>query len=198
MAIKSLLSASVVAALTLGSLGTASAATFDSGTLGFQYYSYGGAYSGPGSPSTLTLPGGSAQFFNYFMVSASGNQITFTYLSDTTWSPSGTSYNANGVFIDNGALLTAGSGVPSFTSVSLDPSSILTGSTFDASGVTFDSTHIGTAWANVFFKAGDTVVLDVNSAVSSVPEPSTWAMMIIGFAALGFVAYRRRDSSALA
>ncbi|OCX32719.1 hypothetical protein QU42_02200 [Bradyrhizobium sp. UASWS1016] len=144
------------------------------------------------------MPGGSAQFFNYFTVSASGNQITFTYLSDTTWSPSGTSYNANGVFIDNGALLTAGSGVPSFTSVSLDPSSILTGSTFDASGVTFDSTHIGTAWANVFFKAGDTVVLDVNSAVSSVPEPSTWAMMIIGFAALGFVAYRRRDSSALA
>jgi len=26
---------------------------------------------------------------------------------------------------------------------------------------------------------------------SAVPEPSTWAMMIIGFAALGFVAYRR-------
>ena len=50
MAIKSLLSASVVAALTLGSLGTASAATFDSGTLGFQYYSYGGAYDNSGSP----------------------------------------------------------------------------------------------------------------------------------------------------
>ncbi|AUC93544.1 hypothetical protein CWS35_03820 [Bradyrhizobium sp. SK17] len=198
MAIKSLLSASVVAALTLGSLGTASAATFDSGTLGFQYYSYGGAYSGPGSPSTLTLPGGSAQFFNYFTVSASGNQITFTYLSDTTWSPSGTSYNSNGVVIDNGALLTAGAGLPAFTSVTLDPSSILTGSTFNASDVTFDSTHIGTAWANLTFNTGDTVILDVNSTVSSVPEPSTWAMMIIGFAALGFVAYRRRDSSALA
>jgi hypothetical protein len=26
---------------------------------------------------------------------------------------------------------------------------------------------------------------------SAVPEPSTWAMMILGFAALGFVAYRR-------
>lgn len=43
-----------------------------------------------------------------------------------------------------------------------------------------------------------TVILDVNSTVSSVPEPSTWAMMILGFAALGFMAYRRRDSSALA
>jgi len=26
--------------------------------------------------------------------------------------------------------------------------------------------------------------------VSAVPEPSTWAMMIVGFASLGFIAYR--------
>jgi len=29
------------------------------------------------------------------------------------------------------------------------------------------------------------------NAISAVPEPSTWAMMILGFAAVGFVAYRR-------
>lgn len=29
--------------------------------------------------------------------------------------------------------------------------------------------------------------------VGSVPEPSTWAMIIIGFAGLGFLAYRRQD-----
>lgn len=29
-------------------------------------------------------------------------------------------------------------------------------------------------------------------AVSAVPEPSTWAMMILGFAGVGFMAYRRR------
>lgn len=28
-------------------------------------------------------------------------------------------------------------------------------------------------------------------AVSAVPEPATWAMMILGFAAIGFTAYRR-------
>ena len=27
--------------------------------------------------------------------------------------------------------------------------------------------------------------------IISVPEPSTWAMMLIGFAGLGFAAYRR-------
>lgn len=35
-------------------------------------------------------------------------------------------------------------------------------------------------------------------SVSAVPEPSTWAMMILGFAGLGFMAYRRRSSATLA
>jgi hypothetical protein len=33
------------------------------------------------------------------------------------------------------------------------------------------------------------------AAVASVPEPSTWAMMILGFASVGFMAYRRRSHS---
>jgi hypothetical protein len=32
--------------------------------------------------------------------------------------------------------------------------------------------------------------------ISAVPEPSTWAMMILGFAGVGFMAYRRRTGSA--
>lgn len=32
----------------------------------------------------------------------------------------------------------------------------------------------------------------------AVPEPSTWVMMILGFAGVGFVAYRRRAQAALA
>jgi hypothetical protein len=31
-------------------------------------------------------------------------------------------------------------------------------------------------------------------AVTAVPEPSTWAMLILGFAGLGFMAYRRQQS----
>jgi hypothetical protein len=30
--------------------------------------------------------------------------------------------------------------------------------------------------------------------IAAVPEPSTWAMMILGFAGIGFLAYRRRQS----
>jgi hypothetical protein len=33
--------------------------------------------------------------------------------------------------------------------------------------------------------------------VGAVPEPSTWAMMILGFAGVGFMAYRRKSKPAL-
>ena len=32
--------------------------------------------------------------------------------------------------------------------------------------------------------------------LGSVPEPSTWAMMILGFAGVGFMAYRRKRQGA--
>jgi len=35
--------------------------------------------------------------------------------------------------------------------------------------------------------------LDVS--ISAVPEPSTWAMMVLGFAGLGFMAYRRKSAT---
>jgi PEP-CTERM motif len=35
------------------------------------------------------------------------------------------------------------------------------------------------------------------SAINAVPEPSTWAMMILGFAGVGFMAYRRKSKQAL-
>jgi hypothetical protein len=36
-----------------------------------------------------------------------------------------------------------------------------------------------------------------NIAVAPVPEPSTWAMMILGFLGVGFLAYRRKSGAAL-
>jgi hypothetical protein len=35
------------------------------------------------------------------------------------------------------------------------------------------------------------------TVVAAVPEPSTWAMMILGFAGVGFMAYRRKSKGAL-
>jgi PEP-CTERM motif len=48
---------------------------------------------------------------------------------------------------------------------------------------------------------GQTVIVPetftLNATVGSVPEPSTWAMMILGFAGIGFMAYRRKSKPAL-
>jgi PEP-CTERM motif len=35
----------------------------------------------------------------------------------------------------------------------------------------------------------------VTANISAVPEPSTWAMMILGFAGVGFLGYRRRNQT---
>lgn len=36
--------------------------------------------------------------------------------------------------------------------------------------------------------------LNLETSVAAVPEPSTWAMMILGFAGVGFMAYRRKQN----
>jgi hypothetical protein len=42
---------------------------------------------------------------------------------------------------------------------------------------------------------GFTYTFATAGVINGVPEPSTWAMMLIGFAALGFVACRSRGSA---
>jgi hypothetical protein len=37
---------------------------------------------------------------------------------------------------------------------------------------------------------------DLNLRMGTVPEPSTWAMMILGFCGIGFMAYRRKQNGA--
>jgi hypothetical protein len=51
----------------------------------------------------------------------------------------------------------------------------------------------GTTWAANYEGIGGISV----ALSSAVPEPSTWAMMILGFAGVAFMAYRRRNKDAL-
>jgi hypothetical protein len=66
----------------------------------------------------------------------------------------------------------------------------------------FGTFHLGVA-ANVFEDinfnpTGGAVEFDQSTAVTSgVPEPSTWAMMILGFCGVGFMAYRRKSKPSL-
>jgi hypothetical protein len=47
------------------------------------------------------------------------------------------------------------------------------------------------------FDSASSLTFEAISQTSAVPEASTWAMMILGFAGLGFMAYRRKSTSAL-
>ena len=60
--------------------------------------------------------------------------------------------------------------------------------TFSSLGLT-QGTYVYTV------SGGDTVTVQIG--VTAVPEPSTWAMMILGFCGVGFMAYRRKDKLAL-
>ena len=40
--------------------------------------------------------------------------------------------------------------------------------------------------------------LTVSEHVGAVPEPSTWAMMLLGFAGVGFAAYRKKKTGTFA
>jgi hypothetical protein len=77
----------------------------------------------------------------------------------------------------------------------------------DLGGVTFG---VGFASPNDVFNGNvDNFTIGINgvnttydfeaaSAVAAVPEPSTWAMMVLGFVGLGFMAHRRRNQFAVA
>jgi len=47
------------------------------------------------------------------------------------------------------------------------------------------------------FSSADLLLGDVSIQVNAVPEPSTWAMLILGFAGIGFMAYRRKSQPAV-
>jgi hypothetical protein len=68
---------------------------------------------------------------------------------------------------------------------------LFSGDTTNPTLLTFN----GLGLTNYVGQDGSPVTLTV-TAVAAVPEPSTWAMMILGFAGVGFMAYRRRNQSA--
>ena len=50
---------------------------------------------------------------------------------------------------------------------------------------------------NLFYTLNQTGTVSATPITAAVPEPSTWAMMLLGFAGIGFMAYRRKAKPAL-
>jgi hypothetical protein len=67
----------------------------------------------------------------------------------------------------------------------------------DMGGSAFDLQSISVSFSdgNAFNPFRD--ITNTITSVSAVPEPTTWAMMLLGFAGVGFMAYRRKSKPAL-
>ena len=79
-------------------------------------------------------------------------------------------------------------------SVSIDGSVIASGLSFCGNNsLTMcngaEVTSMGWDLFDTFGGGNDLGAMD-NFAIASIPEPSTWAMMLLGFAGLGFAGYR--------
>ena len=101
----------------------------------------------------------------------------------------------------NGSMINAPLSANGYGNFFLTGSSFLDGTGsrfFTASGLDvdfFNQSTNGKYRVNTFGNGGGfTGFVDTtfSPVVAAVPEPSTWAMMILGFAGVGFMAYRRR------
>lgn len=153
-----------------------------------------GAYTDPSNPGFCVGPpvscgsgSGMSGSFTFADVSTNSSTITFTFFGSTDGAGPGTfSIDLSNFVTTDGEHITGityGSGNLAggdFTSVSWNGSeAIFTGST------STDYNAVG----------GRSIVFDVSTAV---PESKTWAMMLMGFIALGYAAHTRRSKGELA
>jgi hypothetical protein len=148
--------------------------------------------------------GTQAELDNHFASFGSGNQsIAGVTISQTFTTVAGQTYN----FSFSYGALGGGSEDLQFEIISGRLTTLLTASANDDLNNVFH-TMSGTfvAASSTTIKFGDLggiantqadnvdFIID-NVSITAVPEPSTWAMMILGFIGLGFTAYRRKNQS---
>jgi hypothetical protein len=96
-------------------------------------------------------------------------------------------FDAANHLIGNSEFFGSGAGVGTFADISVSATGIASFKLFQP---------LSSGGANAF---GDGVAFDnLTFSTSAVPESSTWAMMILGFAGIGAMTYRRRKSAMLA
>ncbi|SIO46631.1 PEP-CTERM protein-sorting domain-containing protein [Bradyrhizobium erythrophlei] len=91
----------------------------------------------------------------------------------------------------NGTTIYTGPGFPTSQYSNWTGFSALSGFVAGSNTIEFDL-------VNYAQNGGNPGGLNVQFLTASVPEPSTWAMMILGFLGVGFMAYRRKSGSGAA
>jgi hypothetical protein len=145
------------------------------------------------APGQYTVVNNSSDWYVYAL--SVSNTVAYTGSSSVTLTGwiSGLYYGDPGAnfgwYYQNPTIVHGPYGVPYDLSETVAPGQ--TSSAFD-----FTSDLGGTLFRlDVIDAAGDRDYFFGNAIAGSVPEPSTWAMMILGFAGLGYMAYRRRNQA---
>ena len=164
------------AALLVGLIASpASAALYN-----FNYLGAGGA-TGPGGPATFTIDSTTGTVLNAGQVDFNVTGL-FNGITQTVEVIFGKPYSFAGLFdLFPPDLQILGSNLGAFEQFS--GPDLFTGPT------SAPSFNIGTFQLSSIASGPATLTI---SAVAAVPEPSTWAMMVLGFAGVGFMAYRRK------
>jgi hypothetical protein len=171
--------------LALATSSAAGAQTFDGSTLNYQYYfpNSGTPYPDADNGSFVVGPGVEVTNVsdNRATLDISGSNILIDFTNSSNWGPA----EFNGwILSDQTDSLAA------ILGVSIDPSTNLSG--FSLSNISFTGDSITVNWPGLVFTGSTIVSLNVTIGDATVPEPSTWAMMLLGFGAAGIALRRGR------
>ena len=153
-------------------------------------------YSGPSGPTNSPLPTVPVNYLEDSLtvttVSVGDTRITITNDLAGLFCPSAGC--AAGEF--SGYIFTF-TGAPDITKVTVDSASSSDFQPVLPGGLTFTATTISVNVNGDNLAVGDKLIFDVTTkGMTTVPEPSTWALMLLGFAGLGFAGWRRTAAQA--
>ena len=166
-----------------------------------------------GGPNPVQSVNGSNEIL--WWTNFTGSAVASLPFSDPSmYTPNGTGAN-NANFFQTAILsgVVTGTGSPITLTVTGDDDVLVyldgtfVGGTPGVHGATTTNINLGTFTGDealkIFFadRARTDAVLGISvvgGTIAAVPEPSTWAMMLLGFAGVGFMTYRRRKIAVLA
>lgn len=185
-----------IAALGMASSADAAVTLFNTGVLGPD--------TGGVDPNYTVNGGQAITYFNpaYLPDSSTSRWIS---LSSTGTPGNGTITFSTTFFATNDDLVSGLWGADNFGSIYLNGNAAaiatLTGTVYEnfnqLHAFSFTPTPGENTLTFVIADTGPPTALRVDGFAGAVPEPSTWAMMILGFMGVGFIAYRRKSGPAL-
>jgi PEP-CTERM motif len=143
--------------------------------------------TGVGNPSANVVQSG-----DKFVATGSNGMFFLMFDTNSLGQITGSYFLVNPVTSDGLNLISVEEATPGILQV-------LGTNTLQSAVVLVNPNRYGTSFTDLASTAntGDWILLDRTPMAGPVPEPSTWAMMIVGFLGLGWLAYRRKNRFAV-